>query len=110
MRSKHRLESSRQLNRRNQNVTHVEKPIKQKTAGTEPTPQTTLENEDTSFNTHKPDHRPADSHHRNLAKKLKTSRLRFGETVDARAYTIEDPPNRHEEDFMTECNEEPMQN
>ena len=30
-------------------------------------------------------------------------------TVDARAYTIEDPPNRYEEDFFTECNEEPTQ-
>ena len=31
--------------------------------------------------------------------------------VDARAYTIEDPPNRYEEDFLalTECNEEPTQ-
>ena len=36
-------------------------------------------------------------------------RLRFGEKVDARAYTIEDPPNRYEEDFLTECNEEPTQ-
>ena len=26
-----------------------------------------------------------------------------------RAYTIEDPPNRYEEDFFTECNEEPTQ-
>ena len=40
---------------------------------------------------------------------MKSPRLRFGETVDARAYTIEDPPNRYEEDFMTECNEEPTQ-
>ena len=43
------------------------------------------------------------------AKKLKAPRLRFGETVDGRAYTIEDPPNRYEEDFMTECYEEPTQ-
>ena len=42
-------------------------------------------------------------------KKLKSPRLRFGETVDARAYSIEDPPNRYEEDFMTECNKEPTQ-
>ena len=43
------------------------------------------------------------------AKKLKSLRLRFGEKVDARAYTIEDPPNRYEEDFLIECNEEPTQ-
>ena len=42
-------------------------------------------------------------------KKLKSPRLRFGETVDARAYTIEDPANRYEENFMTEVNEEPAQ-
>ena len=29
--------------------------------------------------------------------------------MDARACTIEDPPNRYEEDFFTECNEEPTQ-
>ena len=36
-------------------------------------------------------------------------RLQFGGKVDARAYTIEDPPNKYEEDFLTECNEEPTQ-
>ena len=29
--------------------------------------------------------------------------------MDARAYTIKDPPNRYEEVFFTECNEEPTQ-
>ena len=43
------------------------------------------------------------------AQKFKSPRLRFGEKVDARAYAIEDPPNRYEEDFLTECNEEPTQ-
>ena len=42
-------------------------------------------------------------------KKLKSPRLRFGEKVDPRAYTIEDPPNRYEEDFLTEGKEEPTQ-
>ena len=42
-------------------------------------------------------------------KKLKSPRLRFVEKVDARAYPIEDPPNRNEEDLMTECNKESTQ-
>ena len=43
---------------------------------------------------------------RPLSQTPKSPRFRFGETVDARAYTIETPPNRYEEYFMTEFNEE----
>ena len=58
---------------------------------------------------HQQDQRTIRTHYVLSAKKLKSSRLRFGEKVDTRAYTIEDPPNRYEEEFMTECNEEPTQ-
>ena len=43
-------------------------------------------------------------------KNQKSPHLDPGEKVDARAYTIEHPPNRFEKKtFMTECNEEPTQ-
>ena len=103
------MATSTQLNSRNQSVKHAEKPKKQKTAGTELTRQTTLENGDT--NSPYPQTRSTTSRSPSLesSQKLRKPRLLFRETVDARAYTIEDPPNRYEEDYMTECNEEPTQ-
>ena len=43
------------------------------------------------------------------SQKLKSPRLQFGEKVDARRKGVHNrgPPNRYEEDFLTECNEEP---
>ena len=55
------------------------------------------------------DQRTTRTHHVLPDKTLKSPRLRFEEKVDERAYTIEDPPNRYKEDFLTECNEEQTQ-
>ena len=91
--------------RQNPNVTFVENCIKQKIVGTElmwhkRSPQ----KETRVHHPNQQDQRTTRAHHVFSAKKLK-----FGEKVDARAYTIEDPPNRYEEEFITECNEEPTQ-
>ena len=40
------------------------------------------------------------TNHVNPSKKLKSPRLRSAEKVDATAYTIEDPPNRYEDEFF----------
>ena len=43
------------------------------------------------------------------SQKTKIAALRFRGKVDARAYTMKDASNRFEQDFMTECNEQPTQ-
>ena len=42
-------------------------------------------------------------------KKLITPRLRFGETVNARAYSIQDSPTKHSNEITTECNGTPTE-
>ena len=54
-------------------------------------------------------HPAIDSQIRRRIKKLVTPRLRFGETVDARAYSTEDPPTTYTNDSMIECNGTPTE-
>ena len=92
------------MNRQSPNAIRVERCTKPKTVGTELIRQMTPGNE----NENSPSQRTRSANTVHPSKKLKSPRLRFGEEVDARAYTIEDPPNRYE-DFFIECNEEPTQ-
>ena len=82
---------------------------KKKRKLTESTRQTTLEKNENSPSQQTRLANNTRTHHVLPDKKLKSPSLRFGEKVDARAYTLEDPPNRYEEDFFTECDEEPTQ-
>ena len=63
---------------------------------------------DLSVTTNKNERRITPSNQRQLKpstnQKLITPRLRFGETVDARAYSIEDPQIKHSTDSTTQCN------
>ena len=73
---------------------------KRKTAGMEPLP---TRKEHGYF-------RPTiDTQIRKRIKKLVTPRLRFGETVDARAYSTEDPPTTCANDTTVECNGTPTE-
>ena len=91
------------------NVIHLARCTKLRTVGTELMRQMTPEgrNENSPFQPTKSVNNPYPP--RPSANKLKSPHLRLREKVDARAYTIEDTPNRYEEDFLTECNEEPTQ-
>ena len=102
MRSSHRTASPTQLNRRNQNVTHVATPMNQKTAGTEPTRQATLENEDTRAATSR-SQLSKSSQKTKIAAPTLWGNGRHEGIYDRR------PSNRYKEDFMTECMEEPTQ-
>ena len=53
--------------------------------------------------------RPADNRLHCRTKKLITPRLRFGEKVDARAYSTEDPPTTYVDDTTIECNGTPTE-
>ena len=48
-------------------------------------------------------------HYTRRGKKLKLPRLRFGDNVDARAYSIEDPPTQYNRDSSQACNGHPTQ-
>ena len=49
-------------------------------------------------------------HYNRRRKKLKLTRLRFGDNVDARAYSIEDTPTQYNHDSSQICNGHPTQN
>ena len=93
------------MNRQNPNAIRVAKRTKPRTAGTELMRQMTPGKE----NENSPSQQIRSANNPYLPRRPKP-RLRFGEKVDARAYTIEDPKNRYGEDFFTECNEQPTQN
>ena len=82
---------------------HAENLTKRRTAGREPTRQTIRDLNDTSIEKGTrilpPSNRQPNSRR---IKKQVTPRLRFGETVDARAFTPKDPPTTYTNDSTIE--------
>ena len=84
--------------------------IKLKTTGTEQTRQTTPGKKRRESSPFRPKKYPnIHSKRGHSARKLNSPRLRFGEKVHTRAYTMNDSPSHYGEDTITECNEEPTQ-
>ena len=101
------MDNSTQTDRPNQNATHAGNRTRQRIAGTEPMQPMTRVPSDTLLHPQKLT-KPLTS--LQLKKqKLKLPRLQFGDNVDARAYSIEDPPTQYNHDSSQFCNGHPTQ-
>ena len=91
------------------NATFAANPTKRKIVGMEPM-LPTIHHSNVIFNKNKRQHRPTSYNHNcRGTKKLITPRLRFGETVDVKAYSIEDPPTEYSNNLTTNCDRTPTE-